>query len=699
MLLARLYRPQSSSQAWARASITHLHHSPHNQFRQSSSNQQRRSTREHARLLNASRRGVEIHKGCKYKTLDVNGTLAGADGHGDIQKQDIRSRRVLESPPATKHDEDQNDDLGSTQHIYQADEQNDESFRSSQTTQSLPFVAPAKIISARSGRGFKAESVKPKFGIYGPRLETIGAAGHGHTYKSHDSGNSGYNGASTTTTLEGQIRYGAEQRIGCNKNIPQYQETSRETSRSISAADTKGNDWRSPTRDIEESMSAFDTDSIDLPFDSRSEPAEPIGSTRTSTSNGEEGHISPPTLKSTTGSKSSPDGRHAPPLPEFTLPVGNLAHDDVLPPASEIAKIKEPIASPQSLFEELFPDEARNARKRRNTASKRHTKLPQEFAWAKSWPTIAIHPETASHPSTPPYREPMSSNANPAVAKQRRDAHVLALSSASPNLAPSDFLRLSPKGIHIDGWHSGILKIIPGRDPQTLSNLGHYFILFSSAAAARAYEENVIRLHKISRTYTPTGLGSALPPPPGYIKNGEDIHQLMSEFTLVPASQPRANIRLLPKPFTPTIQRLIEDGGVPALVRLQVRTENLVLLNFDNGGDFGFISEHEVRRWLALDGRQRGLPWGLINGDSEIVRLGSKSATSSSNSETDRATQKTSTSRSRLSSRFVLSFKEQVEARRFVRQWHKQLFKLESRSSESDRAGNAPMVVNAELLW
>ncbi|RAL60274.1 hypothetical protein DID88_000054 [Monilinia fructigena] len=46
---------------------------------------------------------------------------------------------------------------------------------------------------------------------------------------------------------------------------------------------------------------------------------------------------------------------------------------------------------------------------------------------------------------------------------------------------------------------------------QTLESLGHYFILFSSRAAALAYFHRTIDLHTLSRTYTPNSI--ALPPP------------------------------------------------------------------------------------------------------------------------------------------------------------------------------------------
>ena len=45
-------------------------------------------------------------------------------------------------------------------------------------------------------------------------------------------------------------------------------------------------------------------------------------------------------------------------------------------------------------------------------------------------------------------------------AVQRREASVLILNCASKTLEESDFFRLSPKGEHIEGWTSGIIKSV-----------------------------------------------------------------------------------------------------------------------------------------------------------------------------------------------------------------------------------------------
>jgi hypothetical protein len=50
---------------------------------------------------------------------------------------------------------------------------------------------------------------------------------------------------------------------------------------------------------------------------------------------------------------------------------------------------------------------------------------------------------------------------DPEEEKQRQEASVLVLNCAGKTLEESDFFRLSPKGEHIEGWTSGIIKGMP----------------------------------------------------------------------------------------------------------------------------------------------------------------------------------------------------------------------------------------------
>jgi hypothetical protein len=116
-------------------------------------------------------------------------------------------------------------------------------------------------------------------------------------------------------------------------------------------------------------------------------------------------------------------------------------------------KERERAAHSLSLFEELFPGESKppeNVQKPanalRNSRGPLRDELLRDFDWAISKdPRGSRDPAASARTDEDGYRE-------------RRDASVLILTNASKNLSLSDFLRLSPKGEHIDGWASGIIK-------------------------------------------------------------------------------------------------------------------------------------------------------------------------------------------------------------------------------------------------
>lgn len=114
-----------------------------------------------------------------------------------------------------------------------------------------------------------------------------------------------------------------------------------------------------------------------------------------------------------------------------------------------------------SLFEELFPEEAKASEKETKVQKNKPTppgplrdEFLREFEWARSkqFRSSGDDKPDAQNESTGNMRR------DEQEIKQRQDASVLVLTNASKNLSLSDFLRLSPKGQHIDGWASGIMK-------------------------------------------------------------------------------------------------------------------------------------------------------------------------------------------------------------------------------------------------
>ena len=154
------------------------------------------------------------------------------------------------------------------------------------------------------------------------------------------------------------------------------------------------------------------------------------------------------------------------PLP--TKPIHNEAHN----------------SEPLSLFDELFPEESQARSRRERAAEKRLDKLPA-FKWnsRNHAPNVTDPREQTRVASRQKYRsiprrqapQPekkarrvLSINNKYALERLQNDLRqsaepavqpsLLVLNACSKNLEESDFFRLGPKGNHIEGWTSGILK-------------------------------------------------------------------------------------------------------------------------------------------------------------------------------------------------------------------------------------------------
>lgn len=299
----------------------------------------------------------------------------------------------------------------------------------------------------------------------------------------------------------------------------------------------------------------------------------------------------------------------------------------------------------------------------------------------------------------PDHEQPPTSNTDPHTLRQRLAATVLVISCASRTLSLSDFIRLSPRGEHIEGWTSGIIRVIPGRDPETLSRQSHYFLLFSTAAAAEAYRDNIRRLHTLSKKYTPTGPTSKMAPAAGLLVDGEDVGALVNAFTILPNSQKHLFGSILKKPYRPAVARMIETGGYHPLITPQADRPggNLVLLSLDQGR----MNAYELGVAIGLDGKQRNLQWRLAGGADDVVLLGSKSDPKTLLEEDGEAQEEGRRAQkgSRGPPRFIVKFRDAVEAGRFVRAWHSRVLEGEvlerlAKAGEEQRAQ-----VGAEILW
>lgn len=173
------------------------------------------------------------------------------------------------------------------------------------------------------------------------------------------------------------------------------------------------------------------------------------------------------------------------------------------------------------------------------------------------------------------------------------------------------------------------------------------------------------------------------------LRDGEDIHKMVKSFTLVPPYS-RLFLRMLVKPYKPGTLRLLDEGGPAAIAARKSKAENMVLIT----SDIGYIGHHALMRAIREDGRRRNMHWKLAQWDDPLVQLKETPVVDEMEETGGSSGSKTRTLRP--PARYVLSFKDRHEARRFVREWHKRSMpeKREPKPGEE-----LPPIVNAEILW
>ncbi|KAI9873839.1 MAG: hypothetical protein M1830_010545 [Pleopsidium flavum] len=371
---------------------------------------------------------------------------------------------------------------------------------------------------------------------------------------------------------------------------------------------------------------------------------------------------------------------------------------------------RSPSPSPQrtsapqlSLLEELFPETSKPPSPT-STPPSRNRHSPDDPI-----PPLPLSPDlsdTTSFPLPQPSQHGIPRRrsgriGNSAEALQRKETTILILRNASRALDESDFKRIVPRGKHIEGWvgRGDFVKVIPIRDPVTMHAVGHYMLLFPSPASAHAYQEHLVHLHRTARTHTPRSVQSPIAPPPGYLVEGEDVYQLLQEYALVPASQ-RLSLKVLVPPYSTMVRSVVEKGGYGPVVDGEGEGRDKVLFWVDGFRPSMFL----LREVIARDGRDRGLGWELGGGGiTKLVEapVAAAAAAAASGADVegggeDEGEGESSRQTRRVAGRWVIRFKDEAEARRFVRSWHRRPFPLHR---DSAVYGEPPPLANAEFLW
>lgn len=236
-----------------------------------------------------------------------------------------------------------------------------------------------------------------------------------------------------------------------------------------------------------------------------------------------------------------------------------------------------------------------------------------------------------------------------------------------------------------------IPEVIPGRDLSTLQQSGKYYLLFPNPAYARAYQAHVWNLHQIARTHTPTSVESPITPPEGMLEEGEDVYTTLQNYALSPPSQ-KISLRIVVPPFSPSLKRLLSQRGYSQIVDPVDKTEKAVLL-WVNGYQPNLTM---IRNMISQDGKHRGLAWAIANGENSIEKVEVPLVALDATEKPEYAEDDEPNRSRRLYPRWIISFTDENEARRFTRTWHRRPFPLRG---ESVAVGEPPPLVHAEFMW
>ncbi|CZT16346.1 uncharacterized protein RCC_02188 [Ramularia collo-cygni] len=368
-----------------------------------------------------------------------------------------------------------------------------------------------------------------------------------------------------------------------------------------------------------------------------------------------------------------------------------------------------------SLVEQLFPEET----KRYEAAQKILREVPRLALDALQTPAPAK--PLASPTSDEPTRSWKAMKLENIMRAAGPGTAMLVLRNATPNLTEEDFRRLIPQGKHIEGWtleQGDIIKVIPGRNMADLSPKNAYYLLFSSALSAFSYQGHVTRIHTLASQHTPSSDTSPIPPPPGYIIEGLDVHAAIEAYALVPPGQ-RLELRGIKPPLSPAMQHLLKYKGYQGLVERENKMPFEARLTLEGPQ----LTLSAVRHEILDSGKKRGLSWS--GEDSNTIQMSrwdserwmsasddsesawSRVAERTEEEETKRATYRADRSKPNDSTTsqpkrrspgvvYIVGFQTERAAQSFVQYWHRRPI---GSPKHHDIEGDIPPIANVELLW
>ena len=360
---------------------------------------------------------------------------------------------------------------------------------------------------------------------------------------------------------------------------------------------------------------------------------------------------------------------------------------------SEGAGMHNTSKSGKSLLEELFPEQIKDRQR-----------LPSEMLKQQD-PEALFDPPVIDDFQDDFLPKPLSTEDNarePTLGPAPGDkTTILALEGGDSNLSEVDFRRVAPKGWHIEEWRGreDPLKIIPVRDEKSLLFQNRYYLVFPDPELARSYKKRAEYLHKLAQTYTPVAFQTSLLPAIGTLEGGEDAGALVREYTLVPPSQP-LSLHVIHRPYHLSLLRMLAANGTVPLVHPVNRAGRSVLLWVDGYQP----STWDIRHMIARDSQTRGIRWSPAIGKGTVEQFDGQqrqAPSSLGDREEDQSGEADDVeveANKVFYKRWLVSFEDEVEARRFARVWHKRPFPLWLFGLAWEDGEPLPSV-NTEFMW
>ena len=174
------------------------------------------------------------------------------------------------------------------------------------------------------------------------------------------------------------------------------------------------------------------------------------------------------------------------------------------------------------------------------------------------------------------------------------------------------------------------------------------------------------------------------------------MYSLLQNYALCPPSQ-RMALRVLFAPYSPDVKRLLTQRGYAQIVGggdpTGDRTGRAVLLWVSGYHQLGLAV---VRDMISRDGQRRGLAWALAEGEKSIEKVEAPLLADEELEEGDYTEETDPSYARRMCLRWIISFRDENEARRFTRAWHCRPFPLHGDNAATEEP---PPSVHAEVLW